>query len=93
MKTIAAIVGQRPFLRLKLDALQIPNRFHVRMGQIGEPKIGPDCFRNIHDDIALLVPRAEHTQLGFALRLNSAVKKPDSRVSSTRVRQHQKLFV
>jgi hypothetical protein len=48
-----------PFQRWKLDPLLGPDRRYVRMGEISQSQVGPNCFRYIDDYVARLKSKSE----------------------------------
>ena len=57
------------------------------VGQIIQPQVGPNCFRNIDHHVAAALPRGEQADLGIALRMNRALKESQPRMPTTGVWQ------
>src|SRR5437016_2784968 len=70
--------------------LFVPDRRHVSVGEKDQAEVAENSFRKIHDDIACRIPRQEYGSLCPAQRVNRAVQKPDTRVSSSWIWQDPK---
>ena len=86
---VIAVLQAGPFKMREEDVLAGPNGGDMRVGEVGEAKVGPDRFGNISDDVAVFIPGSKDAELGFALRIDRAFEKADARVATAGVREHK----
>ena len=75
----------RPFGSFQSDGLFIPDRGNVGMGQVGQSQIRPDGLGDIQYSITASFPGSKGTDLGFALRIDGPVQKPNAGMAASRV--------
>lgn len=77
-----------PFQRGQGNLLCRPDGINMRVGEVSQPKVRPERFRQIDHDVTAVVPRSEDAELGLALGSDSAIKKTDPWMASARIREH-----
>jgi hypothetical protein len=77
-----------PFPGREADALAVPDRRDVGVGEVSKAEIREDGLGHIDDDVAAVGPRRKHADLGLALRVDGTVEKAEARVAAAGVGEH-----